>query len=147
MSLHGQKDHVIGPTALVHGDFVERFAEQFNIFLVTGDDEGVVNFLAVSVIIEVLNHFASLHALSSVENPSRFEVGGYRDDKEEGRLDGEVEAEVETNLLIEFWNEEGSQEHKGPAGQVEKGDYELVFVVVGEIRDLHAQLDVENYLS
>ncbi len=108
MSLHGQKDHVIGPTALVHGDFVERFAEQFNIFLVTGDDEGVVNFLAVSVIIEVLNHFASLHALSSVENPSRFEVGGYRDDKEEGRLDGEVEAEVETNLLIEFWNEEGS---------------------------------------
>ena len=50
-----------------------------------------------------------------------------------------MKAKVDTYHLIKLWNEEGSEEHEGPAGQIEKRDYKFVFVVVSEISDVHTQ--------
>lgn len=69
MSFHSQKDHIVGLGSLVHGNSIKRLAKQLLILLVAGYNKGVVNLLAVSVTIKVLNHFAICHGLRSIEYP------------------------------------------------------------------------------
>lgn len=139
MSLHSQKYHVIGLGSLVHGNSIKRLAKQLLILLVAGYNKGVVNLLEVSVIIKVFNHFAIIHGLRSIEYLSCPEIRDDWDDEEEGRLETQVQAHIDTNFLIELRDEERPEEHECPTDKVEKGYYELVFVVMWEIWDVHPQ--------
>lgn len=54
-----------------------------------------------------------------------------------------MKEKIQTYFLVKLWEEEGSEEHQRPAGEIEEGYDKLIFVVVCEISEVHNEVGVE----
>lgn len=117
------------------GQLIKRLRQQFDILSITGDDESV-KYIVLQLILHI--HFL-LEIYGPIDERVRLEEGDDGNEEHDCGFEAEISKRHDADLLILHLYEGGSNKHECPVEDVDEGNDQLVFEVVLEVVDVHAQ--------